>query len=92
MLERYIDGFTARLEYLKEKVENDTGFSYFAEDKVSSLLKEEIRLKLFMESPDLDPEDLRELNSLINQTKQFLEDVKDLIELERKKHAQNLNS
>ncbi len=63
------------LENIKKKVSNEEMMCYFAQDHIETLLKEEKRLKKVFEEICVATEIIEEIDSLITQTKQFLNDI-----------------
>ena len=79
-IERYRQAF----QYFKRQVENEKLPCYFAEDSITQLKKQEKRLRAILQYMNVEKEVIEELNLLINETEQFLHDILDIIEIERK--------
>lgn len=69
---------------IKEAVENEDVPCYFAKSRVNTLLKKEKRLKVVFQEMDAENEVINEINSLIYETNQFLKDIVNIIDIERK--------
>ncbi len=69
------------LENIKDKVSKNELILYFAKDDTEALLEEEHSLKAIFKDVGADQEYMDKLNRLITQTKQFIEDLDDLISL-----------
>ena len=75
--------FRRIFEKYKQQVESEQLPCYFAEDKVTKLKKEEKRYRALLTYLKVDKELIEELDTLINETEQFLHDILDIIEIER---------
>lgn len=71
-------------ESFKEQVESEKLPCYFAEDRFTKLKKQEKRLKAILKCMNAEDFILEELDELITQTEQFLHDILDIIDIERK--------
>lgn len=74
-----------RLEDIKEKVSNEEIICYFAKDHVEKLFEEEKRLKVILQELNVERKIIKKIDCLINETKQFVDDIIDIIEVERNK-------
>ena len=72
-----------RLEDIKENVSNGRVLAYFAKDDVEALLATEKKLKTILEEIKAEKQHIRKISSLIKQTEQYLQDLEDIIEIER---------
>lgn len=79
-----INQYKNRLENIKEKVRNEEIICYFAKEPIEKLLKEEKRLKIVFQEMSAENEIIEEVDSLIYETKQFLKDIINIIDIERK--------
>ena len=76
-----------RLESIKENVSNEEIICYFAQDRVENLLKEEKRLKVIFQEMNIENEIIDNINTLIYETKQFLSDIVDMIDIEKNQYV-----
>ena len=84
MYEEIISRFQNRLGKIQDKV--DEGLLYlFAQFEVEDLLKDAIQTRTLLEKAGIDRDLRTELDVVINQISQYLEDLKDLIEIEKLK-------
>ena len=74
-----------RLEDIKENVSNGRVLAYFAKDDVEALLEKEKKLKTIFEEIKAEKQHLRKITYLIKETEQYLQDLEDIIEIERNK-------
>lgn len=79
-----IERLKSIFECLKEQVESEKLPCYFAEDRFTKLKKEEKRLKAYLKCMNAEYFILEELDNLIALTKQFLQDILDIIDIQRK--------
>ncbi len=85
MFEIEINKINTQLEEIKNKV-NDGMTYYFAQFEVEKLLKEaNVKFVVWSSFDFVDKEYILSLKSLINQVSQFLQDLNDLIEIEKGK-------
>lgn len=74
-----------RLEDIKESVSNNKVLPYFAKDDVEKLLETEKKLKTILEEIKVEKPYIKKISYVIKQTEQYLQDLEDIIEIERNK-------
>ena len=88
MNEKYkqeIERYKQTFQYFKRQGESEKLPCYFAEDSIRQLKKQEKRLRTILQYMNAENEVIEELDILINETEQFLNDILNIIEIERTK-------
>ena len=72
-------------ENFKEEVVSEKIPCYFAEDKFIKLKRMEKRLRTILLIMNADDDVINEINLLINETEQFLHDIQDINDIDKKR-------
>ena len=72
---QFVDFLESKLSSFQNEVSKDSVYAYLYQNDIENLLEEAKRLKIYFEALNISEDVMSKLNALINQIKQFNEDV-----------------